>query len=145
MRREDVPYITAGIEPQIQAAFSRYGVHSSFCHPDRLLRLRNAACEDVDVDIEKLLLIGAETEKQDELKEVFVQMHRDNVKKKNGSSRAPKRNPNAGQVKARTILKSRGSSSLFDAKVMSSSSSKINFIIQEVYIFQYRILWQDGD
>jgi len=140
MQREDVPYHTAGIEPQIQAAFSRYDVHSSLCHPDRLLRLRSAACEDVDVNIEKLLLIAAETEKQDELKEVFVQMHRDNVGKKNRSSRAPKRNPNAGQVKARTIIKSRGSSSLFDAKVMSSSSSKINFIIQEVYIPIWRFV-----
>lgn len=133
MRREDVPYFVVGIDSQVQAAFSRFDALASLYHPDRLLRLRSAVSNDVDIDIEKLLLVGAETERQDVLKEVFVQMHKESVKKNSKKASKPaKRNPDAGLIKARTIVKARGSSSLFDAKVLHSSSSKINFIIQEV-------------
>jgi hypothetical protein len=133
MRREDVPYLTSGIADEIQTAFSRYDPGTPLYHPDRLLKLRDSVCSNVNIDVPELLQIGQKVEEDDAIKEKFIQLQKSRPLKV-GAKKSNKTvaNQHAGQIKARTIVREQGSSSLFGATVISSSSSKVNYAIQEV-------------
>jgi hypothetical protein len=133
MRREDVPYSTSGIADEIQTAFSRYDPGTPLYHPDRLLKLRDSVCSNVNIDVPELLQIGQKVEEDDVIKEKFIQLQKARPLKV-GAKKSNKTvaNQHAGQIKARAIVREQGSSSLFGATVISSSSSKLNYAIEEV-------------
>lgn len=133
MRREDVPYLTSGIADEIHGAFSRYDLGTPLYHPDRLLKLRDSVRSNVDIDVPELLQIGQKTEEDDVIKEMLIQLQKARPLKVGGKkSNKMVANQQAGQVKARAVVREQGSSSLFGATVVSSSSSKLNYAIQEV-------------
>lgn len=135
MRREDIPYLTVGIREEIRSQFSRYAPGVPLYHPDRLLKLRSIVRENVDIDTEGILAEGEKILAEEAMREKLVQLQKEKRTKGGKAStrvRPPKKNPEAGRVKARTIIKDRGNSSLFNSRILSSSSSKVNFIIQEV-------------
>jgi hypothetical protein len=138
MGREDIPYLTIGIGDEVQSRFSRYAQGISLYHPDRLLKLRSIVRENVDIDTEGIMAEGEKALEEEVAREELVQLQKERFNKSPKAAtrvRSPKKNPEAGQLKARTIIRNRGSSTLFDARVLSSGSSKVNFIIQEVRIF----------
>lgn len=136
MRREDIPYLTIGIGEEVQSQFSRYAPGVPLYHPDRLLKLRSIVRENVDIDTEGIMMEGEKALEEEAAREKLVQLQKEKISKSPRTAtrvRPPKKNPGAGQLKARTTAKDRGSSALFDARVLSSGSSKVNFIIQEVW------------